>query len=129
MIAEQQPDSNYNPDELAKSIHVEELYDLDITIARFVLPRLIAFKEHNERTPRPTMSVKQWNEDLDKMIYAFRQIACCTEMDTPEYKAYIRAIWNNEQDLYDLKRAAKSSLKPINQGLSLYHKYFRSLWW
>ena len=120
---------NYNPDKLAQSIDIEELYDLDITIARFILPRLIAFKKHNERTPRLTMSPKQWDEDLDKMIYAFRQIACRTEEDTPEYKAYIQAIWNNEQDLEDLKRAAKASLKPISQGLSLYHKYFRSLWW
>ena len=35
----------------------------------------------------------------------------------------------DDLDLADLKRAAKSSLKPISEGLSLYHKYYRSLWW
>ena len=119
----------YNPQAIAKSLNVEELYDLDVTIARFILPRLMVFKEHCERTPRLNMPREEWNEILDKMIYAFDRIAMQTEEDTPEYKAYIKAIWNNEMDLVDLKRAAKASLTPIAEGLSLYHKYFRSLWW
>ena len=119
----------FNPKAIAKTIDVEELYDLDVTIAQFILPRLMVFKKHCERTPRVNMTQEEWNEILDKMIYAFERIACQTEEDTPEYKAYIKAIWNNEEDLADLKRAAKASLKPISEGLSLYHKYFRSLWW
>ena len=119
----------FNPKAIAKTIDVEELYDLDITIARFILPRLMVFKKHCERTPNLNMTREEWNEILDKMIYAFVRIACQTEEDTPEYKAYIKAIWNNEQDLADLKREAKASLKPISEGLSLYHKYYRSLWW
>ena len=90
--------NDFNPERVALSIDIEELYDLDVTIARF-------------------------------MIYAFERIACQTEEDTPEYKAYIKAIWNNEEDLADLKRDAKASLKPISEGLSLFHKYYRSLWW
>ena len=119
----------YNPKAIAKTIEVEELYDLDVTIARFILPRLMLFKKHCEGTPRPNMTREEWNEVLDKMIYAFEKIACQTEEDTPEYQAYIKAILNNEEDLVDLKRAAKASLKPIAEGLSLYHKYFRNLWW
>ena len=121
--------NEYNPQAIAKTIDVEELYDLDVTIARFILPRLMVFKQHCERTPRLNMPQEEWNEILDKMIYAFERIAMQTEEDTAEYKAYIKAIWNNEEDLGDLKRAAKSSLKPISEGLSLYHKYYRSLWW
>lgn len=119
----------FDPKAVAATINVEELYDLDITIARFILPRLIAFKQHCERTPRLSMSQEEWVEIMDKMIYAFERIAFQTEEDTPEYKAYIKAIWNNEEDLVDLKRAAKASLKPISEGLSLYHKYYRNLWW
>ena len=118
----------YNPKALAKTVDVEELYDLDVTIARFILPRLMAFKKHCDTTPRVNMSREEWNEILDKMIYAFDRIACCREDDTPQYKAYIKAIWNNEEDLADLKRAAKDSLKPISEGLSLFHKYYRSLY-
>ena len=121
--------NEFDPKSIAKTIDVEELYDLDITIARFILPRLMVFKKHCERTPNLTMTREEWVQILDKMIYAFDRIACQTEEDTPEYKAYIKAIWNNEQDLADLKRDAKASLKPISEGLSLYHKYYRSLWW
>jgi hypothetical protein len=120
---------NYNPNVIAKTIKVEDLYDLDVTIARFILPRLMVFKEQCERTPNLNMSQDEWHGILDKMIYAFERIALQTEEDTPEYKAYIKAIWNNEMDLTDLKRAAKDSLKPISEGLSLYHKYYRNLWW
>ena len=122
-------DIEYNPKAIAQTINVEDLYDLDITIARFVLPRLMVFKQHCERTPNLTMSHEEWDQKLDKMIYAFERIALQTEEETPEYKAYIKAIWNNEEDLADLKRAAKASLKPIAEGLSLFHKYYRSLWW
>jgi len=121
--------SDYNPQAIAQTINVEDLYDLDITIARFVLPRLMVFKQHCERTPNLTMSHEEWDQKLDKMIYAFERIALQTEEETPEYKAYIKAIWNNEEDLADLKHAAKASLKPISEGLSLYHKYYRNLWW
>jgi len=120
---------NYNPSAIAKSIKIEDLYDLDVTIARFILPRLMVFKEHCECSPNLNMTHEEWMEVLDKMIYAFERIALQTEEDTPEYKAYIKAIWNNEMDLVDLKRAAKSSLKPITEGLSLFHKYYRNLWW
>ncbi len=120
---------NYNPSAIAKSIKIEDLYDLDVTIARFILPRLMAFKEHCECSPNLNMTHEEWMGVLDKMIYAFERIALQTEEDTPEYKAYIKAIWNNEMDLVDLKRAAKSSLKPITEGLSLFHKYYRNLWW
>ena len=122
-------DKKYNPKAIAKTIDVEELYDLDVTIARFILPRLMAFKKHCERPPRLNLTSKEWDEILGKMMYAFERIALQTEEETPEYKAYIKAIWNNEEDLADLKRAAKASLKPISEGLSRYHKYFRSLWW
>jgi len=108
---------------------IEELCDLDITIARFILPRLIDFKQHCERTPTLDMPREQWNSILDKMIYAFDKIANQCEEDTPEYQAYIKAIWNNEEDLTQLKRDARASLKPIADGLALFHKYFRSLWW
>ena len=119
----------YDPKAIAQTIDVEELYDLDVTIARFILPRLMMFKERCEYPRRMKLTHEQWNEVLDKMIFAFERIACQTEEDTPEYKAYIKAIWNNEEDLADLKREAKASLKPISEGLSLYHKYYRSLWW
>ncbi len=108
---------------------MEELCDLDIDIARFLLPRLKAFKKHCDRTPSLDMSREEWDAILDKMIYAFSRIANQCEEDTPEYKAYVEAIWNNEEDLEQLKRDAEASLRPVTEGLDLFHKYYRSLWW
>jgi len=121
--------NDYDPSAIAKGIDTEELCDLDITIARYILPRLLAFKQQCERTPTLTMKREEWDSILDKMIYAFNKIACQAEEDTPEYQAYIKAIWNNEEDLEQLKRDAKESLKPIAEGLQMFHKYYRSLWW
>ena len=67
--------NRYNPKAIAKTIPVEELYDLDVTIARFILPRLMLFKEHCERTPSLNMTREEWDGILDKMIYAFERIA------------------------------------------------------
>ena len=44
-------EAEFDPKAIARTIDVEELYDLDVTIARFVLPRLMAFRQLNERTP------------------------------------------------------------------------------
>ena len=84
--------NDFNPERVALSIDIEELYDLDVTIARFILPRLMLFKEHCERTPNLNMPKEEWDKILDKMIYAFERIALQTEEDTPEYKAYISSI-------------------------------------
>ena len=50
-------EKKYNPKAIAKTIDVEELYDLDVTIARFILPRLMVFKSlhqgHLEQRGRP----------------------------------------------------------------------------
>ena len=116
-------DKKYNPQTIAKSIDIEELYDLDVTIARFILPRLMVFKKHCERTPRLNMPPEEWKDILDKMIYAFERIALQTEEDTPEYKAYIKAIWNNEEDLADLKRAAEKLEKAHPDSESIKHGF------
>lgn len=47
----------------------EELWNLDATIAKFVLPRLVEYKKIcNSRPPR--LSMNEWYEILDKIIYA-----------------------------------------------------------
>lgn len=108
---------------------VSEICDLDISIARFILPRLQEFRKTTERTPSCSMTMEQWTEILDKMIFSFDRIAHGTEQETPEYAAYKAAIWNNEKDLADAQRRAHDSLRPVMEGLDLFHKYYRNLWW
>lgn len=121
--------TQYQQPSVEAATDMDELCDLDVTIARFILPRLVSFKQHCERTPTLEMTHEEWNTILDKMIFAFDRIAHQTEEDTPEYQAYIKAIWNNEEDLVQLKHDAQASLKPIAEGMDLFHRYFRSLWW
>lgn len=123
--------SNLSP--LAKrdetDIANSELRDLDISIARYVLPRLKEFRKQTDRVPDSCLTMKEWTDILDKMIYAIDRVANGTEEDTPEYKTYVKAVWNNEQDIvYELERAHES-LRPIQEGLDLFHKYYRNLWW
>lgn len=48
-----------------------ELWNLDNTIVRFILPRLIKFKENNHTYPSD-LDQNTWNDYLDKMIKYFQ---------------------------------------------------------
>lgn len=76
-----------------------ELWNLDVTISKFVLPRLKAFKEYTLTGP-VELSHDEWQDTLQKMIDAFEQISDVT-------------IGENEI---------------ITLGLSLFHRYFLRLW-
>ena len=90
----------------------EETWNLDHTIACFVLPRLAYFREHMHGTPNDFIDFDEnmqiigehsdeWAATIDKMINSFELIA-------------------SEKDIgHD---------KEIQEGLELFGKYFRSLW-
>jgi len=82
----------------------KELWDLDHTMATFILPRLIKFREINQGHPGNLKTQEQWNEILDKMIYSFQRIV-------------------DGADAID-----EQSHDNIDEGLQLFGKYFRSLW-
>lgn len=82
-----------------KKIDPKELWNLDATIAKFVLPRLKLFKENLNGYPAD-LSFEKWGEILDKMIYSMEKVyKNCTDEDVK-----------------------------IQEGLDLFAKYFRSLW-
>lgn len=85
-------------------IKSKELWNLDITIAKFIYPRLVIFRKENiECYPGNLKSYKQWEEILDEMIWTFQAIQTINNCDENENKR-------------------------INKGLKLFAKYFRSLW-
>ena len=57
-------------------VNPKETWNLDYTIAKFVLPRLKLFKKLNNGYPgREGMETEEeWDEALDKMIWSFEQI-------------------------------------------------------
>lgn len=81
-----------------------DLWSLDLTIARFTLPRLKRFRERNIGTPGG-FTEEEWKETLDMMIYAMESVVQdCAGMD-------------DDIDWED-----------VQIGLELFGKYFRELW-
>lgn len=91
----------------------EETWNLDYTIARFVLPRLAYLRENSHGYPS-SLIYQDWLDALDKMILAFehsyKEKGCdiLTFLKTEE--EYIK--WEKEKE----------------EGFSLFAKYFSSLW-
>lgn len=77
-----------------------DMWNLDITIARFVLPRLKEFKD------KYATDDKKWQKYLSKMIIAFE--LCSDESN-------ITCFDETQQKQFD-------------EGIKLFAKYFRGLW-
>lgn len=84
-----------------------ECWNLDCTIAQFVLPRLKHFRRHIVSIPNE-LSLDEWKEILDKMIYAM-------EYSGGHYKIKNIATFYE----YDQK---------CQEGFELFGKYFTALW-
>lgn len=83
-----------------------ETWNLDLTIARFILPRLKRFIELTNGYP-PDLTPEIWNEYLNKMKIAFESIVeDAVEMYLPNYDR-----------------------SKIDEGLELFSRYFKNLWW
>lgn len=104
----------------------KETWDLDYTIAKFVLPRLEYFKKVNNGYPgHDEMDTpEKWDAALDKMINAFRTLASdnyyyaeygINSDDYPDRKSYLAAI--------------DARTTEIQEGLMLFAKWYRHLWW
>ena len=91
------------PDFPKTEVTRNELWDLDHTLAYYILPRLIAFRSNVVGYPAD-MDPEQYARDLDMMIAAFTLI--------------VHDTWEDENVTYT-----------IETGLALFAKHFRSLWW
>jgi len=85
----------------------EELWSLDITIAKFILPRLKRFKKATRGHPSD-LTEKQWDSILDKMIFSF------------DFIANERKMFGEDND---------NNWKKVDGGLTLFAKWFNGLWW
>lgn len=92
----------------------EECWGLDLTLAKYILPRLIRFKEINQISyPNEFKNSGEWHRILDKMIFAFDIISNNKECYLENIKWYEMNIKKSEK---------------IQEGLDLFAKYFRDLW-
>jgi hypothetical protein len=78
----------------------KEIWNLDISICKFIIPRLEIFKEQVLGHP-PGITKEEWIEVLDKMLQFF--------------KKYVNdEIFVNAEE---------------EEGFQLFFKYFNYLWW
>jgi hypothetical protein len=83
-----------------------ELWSLDHSLAKLILPRLKAFRNGVYAYPCDLSSHKEWQTILDKMIDAFEFAA------SEDY-------WS-----YDTEPCEK-----FHEGLKLFEEYYTNLWW
>lgn len=81
-----------------------ETWNLYYTISKFILPRLKRFEEVNPCYPG-NLTMKEWKNIINKMISAHKLIV------------EDKVIYSDEED------------KKIEEGLDLFHKWYRHLWW
>ena len=93
-------------------IQNKELWDLDYTLIKFILPRLEKFKKVNQMSyPKNCDSLEDWHKIIDKMIWSFQfafdviQYNYSTEYRTSEYN------WNK-----------------YYEGMDLFKEYLMDLW-
>lgn len=90
-------------------VNPKDTWSLDITFAKFAIPRLKLFKKSTIGFPWRLKSFEEWEAILDKMILAFELIA------------------NGDDDF--TREDYEEINKKINEGLELFATYFRDLWW
>lgn len=94
----------YKKQRIERGFDESELWSLDVTISKFISPRLKAFRDTAGGYPGD-MTENEWIELLDKMILAFDLHAQCKVSYTEE---------ENEK---------------IEEGLKLFAEYFGHLWY
>ena len=101
----------------------DECWNLYHTIAVFILPRLVFFKENygDKFTPASIkeLSNEEWQKILDKMIWSFTQVAK-EDFDEPPQE-YLKN--------YEYYEACKAYEQDIDEGLDLFREYFLALWY
>ena len=129
-----------------KYVSMSELWNLDYTFADFILLRLKAFKKNTISVPAQ-LSETEWNDILDKMILAFDYILDDEWwIDDPRYdyidychfshsltKEGLRQVSITEEGRAKKIKEAhfreeKRRNAVIEEGLTLFAKYFRELW-
>lgn len=90
----------------------EETWNIDNTVSAFILPRLKRFREINNGYPQG-LSEKKWNQIVDKMIFAF-------EWNLGQFRGITDELTQAE---------IATGWKKYEEGLALFAKHLRDLWW
>lgn len=118
-------------------VNPKETWNLDVNLAKYIIPRLKKFKELNNDYPGISEmdTPEKWDEALDKMIQAFEYVIDLDEywLDDPRYD-YTDIMFGKNKEFYEKIKENKITedirrLAAINEGLQLFAKYYMNLWW
>lgn len=100
-----------------------ELWNLDNTIAKWIVPRLKAFRDRTKAYPANLESFEQWREMLDEMIFGFEFTSISDEW-------YRDNVFQCSGDMHDKKmNEFESMAKRAENGRILFAKHFDGIWW
>lgn len=126
--------AKYKKQRIERGFDDTELWNLDRTIASFVLPRLKAFKETSHTLPISLKS-QEWNEVLDEMIWGFNYIVNNDEitdaiaekygMNNISPDKYLNLPQENKNAWY--KEIAEHEKRRDN-AMKLFGEWLRNLW-
>lgn len=97
-----------------------DIYNLDMTLAKYILPRLKAFRKVNVCSyPSNLDNIDEWHNIIDKMIWSFERV--------------INDDWDEEIDIIDdsileARERMKQNMEKYSEGMNLFAMYFSSLW-
>lgn len=141
--------AKYKRQRIERGFDDTELWGLDRTIAKYVLPRLIEFKKVANGYPPNFDSFEEWIAVIDKMIYSFDHIVNQEKYDE-ELEKELGIDWvgyfdekklpdgnyelvhgenYNEELMNTYHRVKEEESIRIQDGLDLFGKYFLNLWW
>lgn len=152
------------PRDIKIKIDKYDTWSLDHTLALIIYPALLQLKDNMPGIPadftedldfsnqysfdfynetelennRFQQRVDKWNETLDKMIWAFREIAEDTyeekyQHGEPDYEMIdnndgTSGLEQRNKDAWTDYNGIKAHEEKIDEGLMLFAKYFRNLW-
>lgn len=134
-------------------VNPSECWNLYHSIAEFILPRLKKFRKETICYPgrKGAETFEKWEEILDKMILAFQYIKnenswwvdnpkydytdyihCYTKPD-PDNENMVKVDIQLDKCAEEIKRnhiaEEKRRRDAINEGITLFAKWYRYLWW
>lgn len=102
---------------LTRGFSDRQAWSLDITVAKFVIPRLKRLKEIGLGYPMTFNSMIGWHRAIDKMIWSFEYVI--SDYGSAEYHASNRKRWS----IIEAK-----NMKRFDEGMNLFAKHYKDLW-
>ena len=123
--------SDWKDDNSERDVKVEvndhDTFDLCSTLAYIILPSLKKFKEEEIGKPTGFTEDGEWEACLDAMIWSFDQVL--TESEEPQASDYEFDIVSNEETRKLFLSDHNTYNHKVQNGLDLFAKHYRSLWY